>query len=103
LALQQLRTLEIDNACEPVMFGQLLGMQDATSYALARAAVPIYKYVPYGTLDEVMPYLIRRAQENSAVAGAIRQEAASVMAEIRRRILRQSPRPRAAEASSANA
>ncbi|KAJ1730072.1 proline dehydrogenase, partial [Coemansia biformis] len=105
LVLQQLRALEIDGTGEPVMFGQLMGMQDATSYALARAAVPIYKYVPYGTLDEVMPYLIRRAQENSAVASAIRGEAASVMAEIRRRLLGQSSRhqPRTAETSSVNA
>ncbi|KAJ2342594.1 proline dehydrogenase, partial [Coemansia sp. RSA 2618] len=93
--LQQLRALQIDTGAEPVMFGQLLGMQDAVSYALAKANVPIYKYVPYGTLDEVMPYLIRRAQENSAVAGAIRAEAAQVMAEIRRRMLgrRQQPQP----------
>ncbi|KAJ2501685.1 proline dehydrogenase [Coemansia sp. RSA 1972] len=85
--LQQLHALQIDTSAEPVMFGQLLGMQDATSYALAKANIPIYKYVPYGTLDEVMPYLIRRAQENSAVGAAIRAEAALVMAEIRRRML----------------
>ncbi|KAJ2782130.1 proline dehydrogenase [Coemansia javaensis] len=91
LVLQRIRALGIDNANEPVMFGQLLGMQDATSYALAEAGAPIYKYVPYGTLDEVMPYLIRRAQENSAVAGAIRAEASSVMAEIRRRLLGRAP------------
>ncbi|KAJ2302834.1 proline dehydrogenase, partial [Coemansia sp. RSA 2702] len=102
LALQQLRALQIDTASEPVMFGQLLGMQDATSYALAKAGLPIYKYVPYGSLDEVMPYLIRRAQENSAVAGAIRHEAALVMAEIRRRLLGRArqPQPVASEATS---
>ncbi|KAJ1878007.1 proline dehydrogenase, partial [Kickxella alabastrina] len=65
-AMQLLRELDIDTSAEPVMFGQLLGMQDATSYALAKAQLPIYKYVPYGSLEEVMPYLIRRAQENSA-------------------------------------
>ncbi|PIA15680.1 FAD-linked oxidoreductase, partial [Coemansia reversa NRRL 1564] len=85
-ALGLVRSLRIDTAAEPVMFGQLLGMQDATSYALARDGLPIYKYVPYGPLDEVMPYLVRRAQENSAVAAAIREEAASVMGEIRRRL-----------------
>ncbi|KAJ2850760.1 proline dehydrogenase [Coemansia brasiliensis] len=102
LALQQLRALQIDTTAEPVMFGQLLGMQDATSYALAKANLPIYKYVPYGSLEEVMPYLIRRAQENSAVASAIREEASSVMAEIRSRIFTRSAaaRPVAAEATA---
>ncbi|KAJ2123584.1 proline dehydrogenase [Coemansia sp. RSA 720] len=99
--LQQLQTLQIDTSAEPVMFGQLLGMQDATSYALAKANIPIYKYVPYGTLDEVMPYLIRRAQENSAVAGAIRMEAAQVMTEIRRRMLGGRTRQAHSVASSA--
>ncbi|KAJ2799574.1 proline dehydrogenase [Coemansia guatemalensis] len=98
-ALGLVRDLHIDTTAEPVMFGQLLGMQDATSYALARDKLPIYKYVPYGPLDEVMPYLVRRAQENSAVAGAIREEAASVMAEIRRRLLRR-PLPMQAAAAS---
>ncbi|KAJ2227225.1 proline dehydrogenase [Coemansia sp. RSA 485] len=85
-AMRQVRDQNVDLANEPVMFGQLLGMQDATSYAVAKAGLPIYKYVPYGGLDEVMPYLIRRAQENSAVAASIKKEAASVMGEIRRRI-----------------
>ncbi|KAJ1809456.1 proline dehydrogenase [Coemansia sp. RSA 2598] len=85
-AMRQVCDQSVDLANEPVMFGQLLGMQDATSYAVAKAGLPIYKYVPYGGLSEVMPYLIRRAQENSAVAASIKKEAASVMAEIRRRI-----------------
>lgn len=85
-ALRLHQELGIDGANEPVMFGQLMGMQDATSYALAAAQQPIYKYVPYGPLTEVMPYLIRRAQENSAVAESIRQESSSAMAEIRRRL-----------------
>ncbi|KAI8320338.1 FAD-linked oxidoreductase [Martensiomyces pterosporus] len=84
--LQQLRELSIDTANEPVMFGQLLGMQDAVSYALARDGLPIYKYVPYGPLNEVMPFLIRRAQENSAVASSIIKEGPLVMAEIWRRL-----------------
>ncbi|KAJ1898570.1 proline dehydrogenase [Coemansia sp. IMI 209127] len=84
-ALQLVRSLQIDTANEPVMFGQLLGMQDATSYALARENLPIYKYVPYGSLDEVLPYLIRRAQENSAVADSILKESSFVLREISRR------------------
>ncbi|KAJ1938274.1 proline dehydrogenase [Linderina pennispora] len=86
MGMQQLRQLNIDTTNEPVMFGQLLGMQDAVSYAIAKAGLPIYKYVPYGPLEEVMPYLIRRAQENSAVASSIRKEASAVLSEIRRRL-----------------
>ncbi|KAJ2870986.1 proline dehydrogenase, partial [Coemansia asiatica] len=85
-AMRLVRARAVDMAAEPVMFGQLLGMQDAASFAVARAGLPIYKYVPYGGLAEVMPYLIRRAQENSAVAASIKKEAAAVMAEIRRRV-----------------
>ncbi|KAJ2726046.1 proline dehydrogenase [Coemansia sp. Benny D115] len=85
--MQLVRDLRVDTAGEAVMFGQLLGMQDATSYALADAGLPIYKYVPYGGLNEVMPYLIRRAQENSAVGAAIRSEATAVLREIVARLL----------------
>ncbi|KAJ2515288.1 proline dehydrogenase [Coemansia sp. RSA 1939] len=86
-AMRLVRDLGIELSGEPVMFGQLLGMQDATSYALAKLSLPIYKYVPYGGLDEVLPYLIRRAQENSAVADAITKESSFVLREIMRRIV----------------
>ena len=47
-----------------------------------------YKYVPYGPIDEVMPYLIRRTQENSAILGSpgVQEERAMVRAELRRRL-----------------
>ncbi|KAJ1822022.1 proline dehydrogenase [Coemansia sp. RSA 2599] len=85
--LRLIRSSGVDMTGEPVMFGQLLGMQDATSYALAKMGVPVYKYVPYGPLDEVMPFLVRRALENSAVSSSIRGEGPLVLAEIRRRLL----------------
>ncbi|KAJ2570234.1 proline dehydrogenase [Coemansia sp. RSA 1813] len=86
-ALQLVRDLRVDTTNEPIMFGQLLGMQDATSYALAKENLPIYKYVPYGSLEEVLPYLIRRAQENSAVAESILKESSFVLREITRRAI----------------
>ena len=46
-----------------------------------------YKYVPFGKVDEVIPYLVRRAQENSTVLGSVQQEKAMVLAELRRRML----------------
>ena len=46
------------------------------------------RYVPFGPVAEVMPYLVRRAQENSAVLGIVPQEKAMIMAELRRRIFK---------------
>eukprot|EP01039_Chlorochromonas_danica_P004442 gene4442-4867_t len=54
-----------------IYFGQLLGMADHLTFCLADKGLKAYKYVPYGRVQEVMPYLIRRAQENSdALSGA---------------------------------
>lgn len=61
----------MDVASAPVYFGQLLGMADHLTFGLAHHKYKAYKYVPYGKVNEVMPYLIRRAQENSdALSGA---------------------------------
>ncbi|KAJ3361743.1 hypothetical protein GGF32_007067 [Allomyces javanicus] len=59
----------IDARSGRVLFGQLLGMHDMTGYALAAKGFPIFKYVPYGPIEEVIPYLLRRAQENNSVLG----------------------------------
>eukprot|EP01031_Cornospumella_fuschlensis_P034235 gene34236-41441_t len=61
----------MDAVSAPVYFGQLLGMADHLTFGLAHHKYKAYKYVPYGKVHEVMPYLIRRAQENSdALSGA---------------------------------
>jgi hydroxyproline dehydrogenase len=70
-----------------VFFGQLLGMCDHVSYALAQRGHAVYKYVPYGPIDEVIPYLIRRAQENAAVMAGAAKERRLVRQELRRRLL----------------
>ena len=52
-----------------VHFSQLLGMSDHISFNLAKVHYNVTKYVPYGPIKEVMPYLIRRANENTSIAG----------------------------------
>jgi len=53
-----------------VHFGQLLGMADHVTMPLGQFGYKAYKYVPYGPVDKVMPYLIRRTQENSTFLGS---------------------------------
>ena len=68
-----------------VFFGQLLGMCDHITYGLARAGYPVFKYVPYGPVRLVVPYLIRRAQENSSVMIGAAKERELLWRELRRR------------------
>ncbi|XP_058902202.1 hydroxyproline dehydrogenase isoform X2 [Kogia breviceps] len=71
----------------PVCFGQLLGMCDHVSLALGQAGYAVYKSIPYGSLEEVIPYLIRRAQENQSVLRGARREQELLSQELRRRLL----------------
>ncbi|XP_023372678.1 hydroxyproline dehydrogenase isoform X2 [Otolemur garnettii] len=71
----------------PVCFGQLLGMCDHISLALGQAGYAVYKSIPYGSLEEVIPYLIRRAQENRSVLQGARRERELLSQELRRRLL----------------
>ncbi|KAG0215797.1 hypothetical protein BGX28_008107 [Mortierella sp. GBA30] len=68
-----------------VMFGQLMGMCDQISYTLGQHGYGIYKYVPYGPIHEVIPYLIRRAQENASVLGGVAIERSLIWEELRSR------------------
>mmetsp|Transcript_83989 Transcript_83989/g.175691 ORF Transcript_83989/g.175691 Transcript_83989/m.175691 type:complete len:601 (-) Transcript_83989:495-2297(-) len=71
-----------------IYFGQLMGMADHLTFTLASHGFKAYKYVPYGPIDEVVPYLIRRTQENSAILGSpgVQEERSMVGQELRRRI-----------------
>ena len=68
-----------------LMFSQLLGMSDNQSFNLAKAGYFVTKYVPYGPIEDVVPYLIRRAEENSSVTGDMSREYQMVLAEVKRR------------------
>nr|XP_034492542.1 hydroxyproline dehydrogenase isoform X1 [Marmota flaviventris] len=76
----------------PVCFGQLLGMCDHVSLALGQGGYMVYKSIPYGCLKEVIPYLIRRAQENRSVLQGARREQALLSRELWRRLLGRSRR-----------
>ena len=64
----------IDHKNPHVYFSQLLGMSDNLSFNLANAKYNVAKYVPYGPIKAVLPYLFRRAQENTAIAGQMSRE-----------------------------
>ncbi len=68
-----------------VWFAQLLGMSDNISFNLAKAGYNVVKYVPYGPVELVMPYLIRRASENTSVAGQSSRELTLIRKELARR------------------
>jgi proline dehydrogenase len=68
-----------------VFYSQLLGMSDHISYNLAHAKYNVCKYVPYGPVSAVIPYLTRRAQENSGMAGQMGRELSLINSEIIRR------------------
>jgi proline dehydrogenase len=70
-----------------VYFGQLLGMCDHISYTLGAEQYQVFKYVPYGPVNEVLPYLIRRAQENSGLMkGGAAKELKLLTTELKRRM-----------------
>ena len=70
-----------------IHFSQLLGMSDHISFNLAKEGYNASKYMPYGPVKDVIPYLMRRAQENTSVAGQMSRELKLLKEEVRRRRL----------------
>ncbi len=68
-----------------ITFSQLLGMSDQITFNLAALGYNVAKYVPYGPIREAMPYLIRRAKENTSVAGQTTRELRLIRKEVKRR------------------
>lgn len=85
LAIQQIDKKKIDRDSERVIFSQLYGMGDNITFNLAKEGLQATKYLPYGPVKDVIPYLIRRAQENTSVSGQTSREFALINKEIKRR------------------
>ncbi|NML23096.1 proline dehydrogenase [Pseudoflavitalea sp. G-6-1-2] len=68
-----------------VHFSQLYGMSDNITFNLAKAGFSVSKYLPFGPISDVVPYLMRRAQENSSVAGQTGRELGLIKKEVERR------------------
>ncbi len=68
-----------------VFFSQLYGMSDNITFNLADAGYHVSKYLPYGPVKDVIPYLMRRAQENTSVAGQTGRELGLIKKEMKRR------------------
>lgn len=87
LAMVLMHEFNISKNDNRVWFGQLYGMSDHISFNLADQGYNIAKYVPFGPVKDVMPYLIRRAEENTSVAGQTSRELNLLKTEKERRKL----------------
>ncbi|MBC8084494.1 MAG: proline dehydrogenase family protein [Hymenobacter sp.] len=85
LLTELMQEVELQPGDPRIWFAQLYGMSDNLSYNLAHSGYNTAKYVPYGPVDAVMPYLLRRADENTAIAGQSSREFLLIQKEIRRR------------------
>ncbi|WP_222984112.1 proline dehydrogenase family protein [Flagellimonas meishanensis] len=85
IAQMEAKKLKLSNP--NIWFGQLYGMSDHITFNLAESGYNVSKYLPYGPVRDVMPYLIRRAEENTSVAGQTSRELALLQKEKKRREL----------------
>ena len=76
---------KIDKDDTNIWFGQLYGMSDNITFNLASEGFNVIKYLPYGPIKEVIPYLIRRADENTSVKGQTSRELDLIRTELKRR------------------
>ncbi|TDI69715.1 MAG: proline dehydrogenase, partial [Bacteroidetes bacterium] len=68
-----------------IFFSQLYGMSDNISFNLSNAGYNVIKYLPYGPVNDVIPYLFRRAEENTSIAGQSSREYVLIKKELARR------------------
>lgn len=82
---EKMQKMGLENNDSRIYFSQLLGMSDQITFNLAAHGYNIAKYVPYGPIREAMPYLIRRAKENTSVKGQTTRELSLIRKEAARR------------------
>ena len=83
--MEKMEVKGIEKHDERIWYGQLYGMSDNISFNLANAGYNVAKYLPFGPVKDVMPYLIRRAEENTSVAGQTSRELTLIKTERDRR------------------
>ncbi len=88
LLVQKMHDRGIREGTPGIYFSQLYGMSDNLSYVLAKYGYNVSKYVPYGPVRDALPYLIRRAAENTSTAGQVSRELELIAMELKRRKLR---------------
>ena len=84
-AVQLMEKFNLPLNSSKVHFSQLYGMSDNITFNLAKAGCNVSKYLPFGPIKDVIPYLMRRAQENSSVSGQTGRELSLIKKEIKRR------------------
>ncbi|MEM0516764.1 MULTISPECIES: proline dehydrogenase family protein [Aequorivita] len=87
LAMDMMEAKGISRSDERIWFGQLFGMSDHITFNLGAEGYNVSKYIPFGPVKDVMPYLIRRAEENTSVAGQTSRELTLLKKERERRKL----------------